>query len=121
MNQDQAREFAREWLDAWNAHDIDSILSHYADDFEMNSPVIARRAGVPSGQLKGKDKVRAYWLGAFKEYPDLKFELVNVLTGVSWVTLYYIGARGTDVAETFIFDSCGRITQAFASYAQSSG
>lgn len=117
MNQEQAQEFTTEWLEAWNTHDIDRILSHYADDFEMNSPVIARRVGIQSGQLKGKDKVRDYWLGAFKEYPNLKFELVNVLTGISWVTLNYIGARGTDVAETFIFDSNGRITQVFASYA----
>lgn len=54
MNQKQANEFAAEWIEAWNAHDIDRILSHYADDFEMNSPVIAKRLGVTSGTLKGK-------------------------------------------------------------------
>ena len=36
MNQKQANEFAAEWIEAWNAHDLDRILSHYTDDFEMN-------------------------------------------------------------------------------------
>ena len=44
-----AREFAVEWIAAWNAHDLDRILSHYADDFEMRSPLIAERMGVASG------------------------------------------------------------------------
>ena len=117
MDQEQAKLFATEWVEAWNAHDIDRIISHYSEDFEMNSPVIARRAGVPSGVLKGRERVREYWLGAFKEYPDLRFELLNVLQGVSWLTLYYIGARGKEVAETFIFNEDGRVAQAFASYA----
>ena len=32
-----AHEFAREWIAAWNSHDLELILSHYADDFEMAS------------------------------------------------------------------------------------
>lgn len=47
MNQKQANEFAAEWIEAWNAHDIDRILSHYTDDFEMNSPLIAIRRTRP--------------------------------------------------------------------------
>jgi len=32
-----AESFAREWIAGWNAHDVDHILEHYADDFEMTS------------------------------------------------------------------------------------
>jgi ketosteroid isomerase-like protein len=35
-------EFAREWIEAWNSHDLDRVLSHYADDFTMSSPYIAQ-------------------------------------------------------------------------------
>ena len=117
MNEEKARAFATEWVEAWNAHDIDRIISHYSEDFEMNSPVISRRAGIPSGKLKGRERVREYWLGAFREYPSLKFEILNVLQGVSWLTIYYVGARGNEVAETFIFNEDGKVKQAFASYA----
>ncbi|HEX5049396.1 MAG TPA: nuclear transport factor 2 family protein, partial [Gammaproteobacteria bacterium] len=40
ITQDFAQTFAHEWIDAWNSHDLDRILSHYADDFVMSSPRI---------------------------------------------------------------------------------
>ena len=110
MNQNQANEFAAKWIESWNAHDLDRILSHYTDDFEMNSPLIAKRLAVPSGTLKGKAAVGEYWQGALRAYPDLRFELLKV-------PLYYLGATGNEVAETFLFDGNGKVTQVFASYA----
>lgn len=37
------------------------ILHHYADDFEMFSPLIVERMKEPSGMLRGKMKVAEYW------------------------------------------------------------
>ena len=53
----QAQQFAREWVDAWNSHDLDRILSHYADDFQMTSPFIVTMMNEPTGTIKGKEKV----------------------------------------------------------------
>lgn len=111
-----ANSFAQHWVDAWNAHDLDAILSHYADDFDMASPYIAQIAGEPSGRLKGKALVRAYWAKALARMPDLHFELLQVLTGADSVTLYYRGARGL-AAEVFFFDAQRRVTSACAHYA----
>ena len=36
-----AKRFAREWIEAWNSHDLDAILSHYATDVVLTSPVAA--------------------------------------------------------------------------------
>jgi hypothetical protein len=55
LNKTFAERFAAEWIAAWNSHDLDRVLSHYADDFEMSSPYIAELAGEPSGKLKGKE------------------------------------------------------------------
>ena len=77
-----ARAFAAEWIDAWNAHELDRVLVHYADDFEMRSPLIVTIAGEPSGCLKGKAAVRAYWRKGLQLLPDLHFELVSILAGV---------------------------------------
>src|SRR2546428_9609935 len=49
-----AEHFARDWIDSWNSHDLDRILAHYSDQFEMSSPVIIQIAGEPSGTLNGK-------------------------------------------------------------------
>lgn len=110
-----AARFAAEWIEAWNSHDLSRILSHYAEDFEMSSPVIAQIAGEPSGKLKGRKAVGAYWAKALQLIPDLRFELVSTLVGAESVTLYYKGARGM-AAEVFLFGPDGKVVGAFAHY-----
>lgn len=110
-----AQYFAAEWIEAWNKHDLDKILSHYADDFEMSSPYITQIADVPSGMLKGKYQVGAYWKQALQRMPDLHFELLNVLIGVNSLTLYYQGVRGL-AAEVLYFDEAGKVVKAYAHY-----
>jgi hypothetical protein len=111
-----AARFAREWIDAWNSHDLERILSHYADDFEMSSPLIVRIAGEPSGTLRTKDTVGWYWARALRATPDLHFELITTLVGVSSITIYYRGTRGP-AAEVFHFGPDLAVTSAFAHYA----
>ena len=41
-----AEHFANDWIDSWNSHDLNRILSHYADSFEMSAQVqVKARAG----------------------------------------------------------------------------
>lgn len=110
-----ARVFAAEWIEAWNAHDIERILGHYADDVTFSSPFVASIAGESSGTLAGKDALRAYWTKALAMLPDLRFEPIDVLAGVGVVTVYYRGHRGT-VAETFHLDAAGKVRFATACY-----
>ena len=117
MNQAFVEHFATEWVESWNAHDLDRILAHYADGFEMTSPIIVQVAGEPSGTLCGKAAVGAYWKKALQLIPDLKFELISVLAGVGSITLYYKGARGRLAAEVFHFGPDGKVAKAFAHYA----
>lgn len=111
-----AEHFASDWIDSWNNHDLDRVLSHYADDFEMSSPVIVQIAGEPTGALKGKDAVGAYWAKALKLIPDLRFELLSTLIGVNSITLYYKGVRGL-AAEVFHFGPDRKVIRAYAHYA----
>lgn len=110
-----AESFAKEWIEAWNAHDLDRILSHYADDFTMSSPYIAQIAGVASGSLTGKASVRAYWAAALQKMPTLRFELVQMLAGADSVILYYRGVRGM-AAEVFFFGPDHLVQRAAAHY-----
>jgi SnoaL-like domain len=111
-----AEHFANDWIDSWNSYDLDRILSHYSDDFEMSSPLIAQIAGEPSGRLKGKEAVGAYWKKALTLIPNLRFELVTTLVGANSITIYYRGHRGM-AAEDFHFDHAGKVSKAFAHYA----
>ena len=110
-----ARRFAESWIDAWNRHDLDAVLSHYAEDFEFSSPLIVDIAGESGGCLKGKTAVRAYWTKGLERIPELRFELHDVLTGIDRIILYYRGYRGM-VAESFVLDGNGRVIEASACY-----
>jgi ketosteroid isomerase-like protein len=116
MDQAVAHRFAHEWIEAWNSHDLERVLAHYSDDFEMNSPVIMQIAGEASGRLTGKEAVGAYWAKALTMIPDLRFELIAVLTGVESVVVQYRGAGGRLAAEVFHFGPDGKVVRAFAHY-----
>jgi ketosteroid isomerase-like protein len=110
-----AQRFAAEWIAAWNAHDVERVLAHYREDFELRSPVIISTVGEPSGRLCGKAAIRAYWQLALSRIPSLHFELVDVLVGAGCLTLYYRGHRGA-AAETFLFDEAGLVQASTACY-----
>ena len=111
----QADEFAAEWIAAWNSHDLERILSHYSADFTMASPRIATIANEPSGVLRGKAAVAAYWAKALALLPDLHFELIATFVGADSVAIHYEGVRGPAV-EVFFFDADGLVCRAAAHY-----
>lgn len=111
-----AERFAQQWIEAWNSHDLDRILTHYADDFELSSPKIAESMGEPTGTLVGKHAIRSYWAWALAQTPDLKFELLTVLAGVDSLVLYYKGSKGRLAAEVFEFDARGEVRKSAAHY-----
>lgn len=112
-----AISFASEWIASWNSHNLERILSHYADDFEMSSPFIAHMAGEPSGVLKGKPAVSAYWAQALDRLPTLHFELHTVFVGITSVVIYYNGVSGM-AAEMCVFDATGKVIRSYAHYAE---
>lgn len=109
-------KFATEWVNAWNARDLDAVLAHYREDFEMSSPFIAQIAGVESGVLQGKPAVRAYWSAALARMPDLHFDLIATMAGVNSVVIHYRGPGGRLCAEVFAFDDDGLVRKAAAHY-----
>ena len=113
-----AHQFAEDWIDAWNSHDLERILAHYADDFEMSSPLIVERMNEPSGTLKGKAAIRPYWQIGLAANPPLKFELIEVLVGIDSTTLYYRRMNGKMAAEVLIFNAQGQVVKGMAHYSR---
>jgi len=115
VEKDIALQFAEHWIEAWNSHDLDRIMSHYAEDFAMSSPIIRLLTSEASGVIKGKELVREYWARALEKTPDMKFELIGVYSGVNSLLIHYRGHRGLS-AEVFHFDGDGMVIRAFAHY-----
>lgn len=108
-----ADHFVADWIASWNAHD----LAHYTDDFKMSSPVIPQITGESTGVLKGKAAIGAHWAKTLQRAPNLHFERMTTLLGVNSITLYYHGVRGLS-AEVFHFNQDGKVTKAYAHYAE---
>lgn len=109
-----AATFAAHWIDAWNRHDLEAILSHYAEDVVFLSPVAHRRLG--DGRVVGIEALRHYWGLGLASQPDLRFELTSVQVGHRCLTLQYRNHRGQSVAETLEFDDAGKVVRGYACY-----
>lgn len=109
-----AEPFADHWIRAWNSHDLEAILGHYAEDVVFLSPVAAVRVG--TGRVVGIDALRAYWRAGLAAQPTLQFTLDRILVGYETLTIQYANHRGQAVAETFEFGPDGKVVRASACY-----
>src|SRR5579872_2845732 len=105
MERARAERFTRDWLAAWNAHDLAAILAHYAEDVVFHSPRIATLLGTAKPSVHGKAELADYWSRALAMSPELRFELNSVLVGSDALTILYRNQRGEEVAETVIFEA----------------
>ena len=115
-----AKKFADDWISSWNSHEMSRVLSHYTDDFEMSSPfIIQSKVGNPSGTLKGKDKVAAYWEAGIKTQ---NFVLVDVFAGSHSIAIHYIrltspvGSPNRVAVETEEFNADCKVIRSSAMY-----
>jgi ketosteroid isomerase-like protein len=108
--------FAQHWIAAWNSHDLDRIMEHYAQNVEVTSPMIKVALDIDSGTLKGKDRVREYWMAALQKVPDLYFEMIEVTRSVSSIALYYHAVFEKNGIEVMFFDDEGKIIKVVAHY-----
>ncbi len=91
---EEALELANSWISAWNAHDLNLIMTHYDDAIELTSPVAAELLKIPDGKVCGKSNVRAYFQRGLEAYPDLQFHLEELFVGVNSMVLLYANQKG---------------------------
>ncbi len=111
----QVAEFEREWIAAWNAHDIDRILSHYRDDIRFVSP-FAARAGARHGEIHGLSALREYFELGLTSYPELHFQTIAALGGIGSIALHYRSVEDRLAIEVMELDTRGQVCRAAAHY-----
>jgi ketosteroid isomerase-like protein len=116
LSETEALQFAHAWMRAWNSHDLDAILSLYAPEVVLTSPTAAKLLGDPSGTVASKEAVLRYFARGLKAYPNLTFELLDVMWGISSVVLYYVNQKGTKTAEFMEFDGNQKVVRVVANY-----
>ena len=116
LTQKQAQKFAKDWIESWNSHDLDKVLAHYSDDFEITTPMIKTFLGIDTGTLKGKQKIKEYWTAALNQLPDMHLELIDIVISINSIALYYKTVMDKMAIEVMFFDSSGKINKAIAHY-----
>ena len=116
MTREEAWSLASQWVAAWNAHDLDLIMSHYDDAVELTSPTAAQLLGKADGKVAGKLNLKNYFQRGLSAYPELQFRLEDVLWGVNSVVLYYTNQKGTRTAEFMEISEAGRVLRVVANY-----
>jgi ketosteroid isomerase-like protein len=112
-----AKDFATAWAASWNSHDLDDILSHYSEDFSIETPMALKLVPESGGKIHGKSNVKAYWEIGLQRIPDLHFEILDVLTGINSMTIYYLNtATGRKSAENLFFNPDMKVSRAFVMY-----
>jgi len=116
VKREEAWKFAHHWIAAWNAHDLDAILSHYADEIVLVSPVAAQLLGNPGGKVEGIANLRVYFQRGLEAFPRLQFHLEDVLWGINSAVLYYTNQKGTKSAEFMELSPATKVTKVVANY-----
>jgi ketosteroid isomerase-like protein len=116
MTEDEARSFAADWIEAWNSHDLDRIMTHYAEDLVLVSPIAAQLLNDSAGMVRGKDSLREYFQKGLNAFPQLRFDLIEVMRGLSSIVLYYKNQKGTKSGEFMELNTQRKITRVVANY-----
>lgn len=116
MTRDEAWHWADDWVAAWNAHDLERIMTHYEEAVELTSPVAAQLLHISDGKVVGTANLRSYFRRGLEAYPELHFDLVDVLWGINSVVLYYTNHKGTRTAEFMELSANGKVARVVANY-----
>lgn len=112
----EARQYAEAWIEAWNSHEIERIMSFYADSICHITPKLTMLFGSASHAIKDKDELRDFFSATLKRSPELHFTLGDVFAGAESIVLCFDSTTGIYVAVVLILDGDKKITQYMAHY-----
>jgi hypothetical protein len=118
MDRQEADEFVERWIRDWNAHDVEAVVSHFAQDVVFRSPVAARIVPESGGVIRGKEALLAYWLEGVRLIPELQFELICTYVGVDTIVINYRNQAGGLVNEVLRFED-GLVVEGYGTYLNS--
>ena len=68
------------------------------------------------GILRGKEAIRGYWAIGLERIPDLRFEIIDVYTGVDVLVIHYRNHVGGLVNEVLHLNAAGLVQRGYGTY-----
>lgn len=112
----QLAALGRQWIAGWNSHDLERVLSLYAEDCQMTSDRIPAFGFDASGTLRGKANLRTYWGKALQLRPKLTFELIDTYVSPDSLVVFYQNELGAKICEYLRVNADGLILQGSANH-----
>jgi limonene-1,2-epoxide hydrolase len=93
------------WLSAFNAHDVEALVSLYAENCTHTSPKIRALYPHTGGKIHGKAALKNWWAEAITRLPTIRYECVATTASERSVFIEYLrhveGEAVMYVAEVF--------------------
>jgi len=90
MTHEQLQSIAMRWFEAFNAHDLEKLLSLYDDEAQHFSPKLKILRPETNGLVTGKDAMRTWWKDAFDRLPTLHYQVTSLTANTDRVFMEYV-------------------------------
>ena len=90
MTSETLQSIAFRWFEAFNAKQLEKLLSLYESDAQHYSPKLKIRQPETNGLVIGVEAMRVWWQDAFDRLPSLKYELTSLTANSDRVFMEYI-------------------------------
>ena len=103
-----AKDHVEKWVKAWNAHNLNAIMSSYDSELRLSSPKIRIILGENrKNTIYSKGELNRYFSAGLEKFPNLKFKIIGFTVGDNKVILEYSanldGKSLVNVIEKFEF------------------
>jgi len=89
MSAEKNLSIAHLWFEAFNAHNLEKLLSLYDEDAQHFSPKLKIRHPETKGLVTGKSELRSWWQDAFLRLPTLHYKVTSLTSNADRVFMEY--------------------------------
>ena len=89
MTPEKNLSIAHLWFDAFNAHNLEKLLSLYDDEAQHYSPKLKIRQPETKGLVTGKDALHSWWKDSFDRLPTLHYKVTSLTANSDRVFMEY--------------------------------
>jgi predicted SnoaL-like aldol condensation-catalyzing enzyme len=90
MTPEKNLSIAHQWFEAFNAHNLEKLVSLYDDEAQHYSPKLKIRHPETNGFVSGKDSLRNWWKDSFERLPTLQYKATSLTSNSDRVFMEYV-------------------------------
>ena len=90
MSAEKNLSLAMLWFEAFNAHNLEKLLSLYDDEAQHFSPKLKIHHPETQGLVTGKEALRTWWKDSFDRLPSLHYKVTSLTSNADRVFMEYV-------------------------------